>query len=403
MYSPKIIEANLDRIQKGTRKKYTRYSREESVGRSQQLELKRGNGKAFSDEDRTFMENEQVLSQIDFRYFCERYAYINIDASMGGGIGPLVLWEPQEWLVQKLAAKEEEMYEQKARNEPIDGIMVVSNKIRQIGFTAIWRAITWHRLITGNHLRAFGVSLDDDLKHELYERDRFIYDNLPFFLKPEVVFDVKDEHISLENNSRIIYDASTKKGALGISRQFEITHLTEVSQWERWATNRIQLDLLPGIPQSLSTVFGMEAVPAGRGNFWHEFSEDVRMGKYPRWIYTFIPWYAEPRKYRRTPPVGWQPSEASMAHAYKISETSSLYTRWSNYMVPKDNLYWWETTREEFRLSGNLNFFLTNFAANPEESFQHAGRSAFPTEYLEWARNQTVDGTAYEIAGPSGN
>lgn len=400
MYSPEVVDKSVRTAEKALGLRVKRLGSARSIDRAKSVNQKIIDKDELSDEDVAFIRSEQVICRYDFSYWLKRYCTINIDASMGGGAGPLVMWEPQLMLLEVIAAAEQKCHAQAAAKEPVDGILVACNKARQIGFTMIWRALNVHRLTLHDYTRGMAASLNEELVLEIYERDKFIIDNLPMFLKPGQTYDVKRTHLTFANNSRLLYQESTQKGAMGISRQFEIGHLTEVSQWVYPGV--IQFDLMPAIPQSIKTLFGMEAVPAGRGNFWHEFTEDVRKGKQPRWLYVFIPWYAEPTKYRRKPPLDWEPSEASITHAKKVYDTSHLYTKWPHYILPKENLYWWETTREEYRRAGNLNYFLSNYAATPEESFQHSGRSAFPVEYLEACRNRASQdrAVAYDVALP---
>jgi hypothetical protein len=85
-----------------------------------------------------------------------------------------------------------------------------------------------------------------------------------------------------------------------------------------------------------------------------------------------------------------------MMHAKKVYETSREFVG-KEILLSKETLYWYETTRAEYQDSGKLNLFLTNYAATPEESFQHTNLSAFSTEVLERLRLGTRDGTPYEI------
>jgi len=66
-------------------------------------------------------------------------------------------------------------------------------------------------------------------------------------------------------------------------------------------------------------------------------------------------------------------------------------------LLSKETLYWYETTRQEYQDAGKLNLFLTNYAATPEESFQHTNISAFSTEVIEKIRLGTKLGVPYEI------
>jgi hypothetical protein len=66
-------------------------------------------------------------------------------------------------------------------------------------------------------------------------------------------------------------------------------------------------------------------------------------------------------------------------------------------MLSRQQLYWYETTREEYHKGNNLRFFLTNYPATPEESFQHSGASAFSVELLDQLRMETRASQAFEL------
>jgi hypothetical protein len=85
-----------------------------------------------------------------------------------------------------------------------------------------------------------------------------------------------------------------------------------------------------------------------------------------------------------------------MLHAQKVADTSAQYVG-HRVLLPAANLRWWEVTREEYRKSNRLNFFLTNWSATPEESFQHSTASAFDSELLADLRDRSREGTPYEI------
>ncbi len=332
------------------------------------------------------------MSMLDYEYWCNRYCTIPAN---GGGICKLTFWESQRIFTRMMAIVEESMHDRKARGETVDGMLIVGHKARQLGETMLGRAVNMHRLTTQQHRRAMAASVDDDKIQELYDRDKLIYDNLPWWLKPDLGYDEKRAHIYFEKlDSRIIYQVSSQKSGLGVGRQFDLGHLTELSTWIN--ASAVELDFFPTLPQSITTFCLLESTAYGRGNFWHEFTERVRKGLSRRWVYVFIPWYAEPSKYRATPPADWVPSEVAMLHAQKIHETSAEFIGHS-LMIPRENLYWWESTREEYRRAGNLNFFLTNYCSTPEESFQHSGVSAFDAELLEQLRLGSTVGRAFEI------
>jgi len=400
MYSARVIEAAVEKYQRTSSLKLIRIPAPKVEDWVHHLEerLKRFKGevdelrKDLTKEELAFIRNERVMSMLDFEYWCQRYCTIPSD---GGGICKLNFWYSQRIFTRKMAQVEEEMHARRAANETVDGMLIVGHKSRQLGETMLGRAICMHRLTTQQHRRAMGASVDDDKIQELYDRDKTIYDNLPWWLRPELGYDEKRAHIYFEKlDSRIIYQVSSQKSGLGVGRQFDLGHLTELSTWIN--ASAVELDFFPTLPQSITTFCLLESTAYGRGGWWHEFTERVRKGLSRRWVYVFIPWYAEPSKYRATPPVSWIPSEVAMLHAQKIHETSAEFIGHS-LMIPRESLYWWETTREEYRKAGNLNFFLTNYCSTPEESFQHSGVSAFDAELIEQLRLGASHGESFEI------
>ena len=87
----------------------------------------------------------------------------------------------------------------------------------------------------------------------------------------------------------------------------------------------------------------------------------------------------------------------SLLHAQKVHDTSAAMVG-HTVMLPRENLYWWESTRQAYKDGSKLNFFYTSYAATPEESFQHANVSAFAADFLEDMRLRTHPGQTYEIA-----
>lgn len=410
MYATKVIEAAIAKYEAKSDHRLIRIANDRRDGWRAHLDKRladSGGEEAqvkLSQEERLFIRNERVLCMLDWRYW-SHWAVIQRDG--GGTCSFDHPWESTEIILKFIAKIEEEMHDHVAKGEmtpysmagqpkpAVPGILVVLNKSRQLGATATGRVITMHRLTTQRDRRALAASVDDDKIQEMYDRDKLIYDNLPWWLKPPIQYDTKAASITLGDvNSRILYQVSSQKSGIGVGRQIDIHHLTELSTWLN--PSAVELDFFPTIPRSLAT-FGLEeSTPYGRGNWWHEWTEKVRKGHSDRWRYLYVPWYAELSKYRTNVPEGWQPSEAALLHAQKVADTSTQYVG-HRVLLPATNLRWWEVTREEYRKSNRLNFFLTNWSATPEESFQHSTASAFDSELLADLRDRTRQGTPYEI------
>lgn len=266
--------------------------------------------------------------------------------------------------------------------------------------TALSRIILCHRETNYRHIRGMAASVDDDKIMELYDRDKLCINSLPFYLKPEIGYDVKGEHIYFDKlDSRMLYQQSRQQSGLGQGRQFDIAHLTECAFWPY--PNMIELDFFPTLPLGINTLCILESTANGLGGWWYDFTEDVRKGLQRRWKYIFAPWYIETKKNRATPPTDWTPSDLTMKHARRVYETSRVYTG-RDVLLEKEQLYWYETERDAARRRGKLNLFLTNFCATPEESFQHTGASQFSVDVLERIRLGVVVPNFYEVQVTNG-
>lgn len=404
MYSVSVTARQISTVEKSLKTKLIRYEPSKIMDiRSHLDKVRNAPGKplrAFNAEERAFIRNEQILCKLDFMYFSERYCAILLGGINETGMGTLHLWESQHAILRLIQKLEELAYDALSRNEPCDGILIALNKARQLGATMICRAIIQHRLVFWDHTAGFSASVDDDKILELYDRDKRIYDNLPYYLQPSL--DPRDGSIDQQAmflrygklDSSVLYQTSSQKSGLGQGRKFDVSHITEAASFESFGM--IEHDFLPTIPQTPTSFCVLESTPQGRGNPWHTWSELVRRGKMSRWRYLFVPVYIEKKKYRRTPPIDWIPSDLTLKYANKIESTSPDIV--GHKVVPdRDFLYWWETTRREYAERGSLNIFLTNFAATPEESFQFVTQGAFKADLLEDIGMDIVEPVSYEF------
>jgi hypothetical protein len=248
--------------------------------------------------------------------------------------------------------------------------------------------------------RSIAASLDNQKVHELYVKDKVAYDNLPYFLRPKIEFEVKDGHIGFAepSKSRLLYQQANQEAGIGTGGQYDISHMTEVALWPN--EYRLKFDFFPAIPQSPNTFVAMESTANGRGGFWHEHTENIRLKRrgFEHWLYIFTPWYIESKKYRRTPTVDWQPNKVALEHADMVEDTSAEYCG-HTVRLGKDQLFWWETEYEQARKDGTLAMWLSNYCATPQQSFQHTSGSALPLETLEWMRSTAKMPMLYEVSG----
>lgn len=336
-------------------------------------------------EDR-FIANERLLTKVDFRYWAERYAWVN---SEGVGLQRLSpLWESQTVILDKIAA----LQQARAVGHP-DGLLFNILKARQLGASSFCAALGTHRVTTHTHVRSLLASdVPDNSGSEglfgMYER---FLSFLPWYLKPKEQFHTKNQHVIFENGSALLVesgksmkgglqDEGGQKGNLGRSKTFSVVHLTELSTWER--PEQIDDGLMPAVPRTPRTLGMKESTAKGRHNWHHEDWLLGAQGK-GRFLNIFIPWYAEATKYWLPPPAGWVPDPLTLAHAQKAEREGP---KWLGRPVSlsREQLYWYEETRGAYVAKGKLAKFLEEYAADPEECFQHSGRSIFGIEQLQY-------------------
>jgi hypothetical protein len=325
-----------------------------------------------------------------------------MDGMEGGGLGPLKLWDTQRILLDLIARAEDEEWAKFDQKRPCDGILILTNKARQLGFTLLARTMTMHRVLFYHGTRALAASVDEDKIKAPYDIDKRIYNcglekdeyskkgGLPWWMRPTLAYDVKSAHINFALlGSQVLYQFASMGSGLGQGRQFDVGHCTEVAYWPEQALWGLDQDFFPTLPQSPKTLCLLESVSCGRSGWWYDMSKDTENGLNARWRYCFIPWYAEAKKYRRDVPGHWVPDELTEKHADMVWETSIKYCG-KRVRLDKEQMYWWETTREEHRRKESLAIFFTNYAATPEEGFQHSTPSVLSLEVLERVRTEAA-------------
>lgn len=161
---------------------------------------------------------------------------------------------------------------------------------------------------------------------------------------------------------------------------FSTVHLTELSTWE--APEQIDDALMPAVPRSPRTLGIKESTAKGRHN-WHH--EDWLLGQRGRgrWTNVFIPWFCEPTRYWLPAPVGWVPTEDTLLEARKATLEGP---KWLHRPVTlsREQLRWYEETKEAYREKGQLAKFLEEFASDSESCFQASGVSVFTLDQLQY-------------------
>lgn len=413
MYSSSITESRLHQAKRAGLV-YERLSRDRSLEKAAKLEKLRfdDRGQALppgqltrlpDDKEQAFIQSERLICKADFSYYAQRYHSIGIDTGTTTGeetLGPVRFQESQERLISAIGKREEEVYAEYAKYGFTEGIRVIAHKTRQQYYTAICRMLTIHRMLFWKGTRAFAGALNPAGADELYDRDKKAINNLPWWLMPEVYPDVKATEIGFKFplDSRLVYQMANQKSGMGVGTTQDVSHLTEVPLYYN-ADYDINFSLMPTIPKARSTLHIQEGTSAGPTGYWREVSESCRNKEagWESWVYVFIPWFFNSRKYRRVPPPNWTPSKHTLEHAELIERTSAEWNNGVTIRATIEQLAWWETEREIFARRGELGKFLATYPASPEQSFSLWGQGALPTELLEKMELDERDPHLYSV------
>lgn len=412
MYSSRVTEAEQSYLESRTGVRLTRYEREYSWAVQEDLDAKREVilktqpdslldsevYAALSRDRQDFIRNERLLCSLDFTYWT-RYAKLLPDAAVGVGLIPYDPWESQLIIFREVQRIEEEQYDRAQRGEPQDGILIAVPKARQEGISLEAAMLKMHRVMTSPYTLGVTATEDIDKRTNLYLRDERIHTNLPWWLRPaRTAPDIQAERLTFGGlDSSCVYQDYSQKTSLAAGEQYLVGHMSELAQGEQvYVEKMMTLDYFPAIPQSWRSLHILESTPVGMGGWWHPFITEQYAGR-GRWRVKFIPWYVLTFKYSRLAPATWTPAQTSLGHARKVELTSAEYVG-RTVTLSRDQLYWWETTREEYRKNGNLAYFLTNYPATLEESFQTAATSIFDIETIDFYRTMTREpGGVYEV------
>lgn len=341
----------------------------------------------LSAEESRFAAVAQLRVMFDAPFFLETFCWIDAE---GRGIRPLYpLWESQTFVLSRLAALEY----QHAERGSVDGLLVNILKARQLGVTSFDMCLGAHRILTQPYIRSICGSDVEEQARYMFKMVERIYDQLPFFLKPDKAVPYaagREINFTTKSSMKAAWGKTTrgalqaeggKKGNIERGRTNSVVLISELATWD----NPEQLDssLLPGIPVSPLTLVMFESTAELAGDWWHLHWQACADGSTPRdWSNIFIPWCVEPTKYSLRPPDGWTPAVHTLAVAATIERDSPQWVGTPIRLTP-DQLFWYESTRAYYTSKNQLFAFLREFPSNPDECFQYAGRSIFTHEEME--------------------
>ena len=394
MFHEEIVSRRLFAVQKSLAFPLHRYSIEESVERAaaipEWLPKKKTTTKELTREQHQFIYNENILSTWDFRYWIERYSYV---VAPEGRLAPMVLWESQEIGLTHIALGEKRAWEENRANG------WVWLKARQLGATQLAQNIMVHRLGFHQHQRGAMASDAPTPTRRLYRRFELILDGMPWWMKPSIKDRVKTDegeaiYFDVLNSSLLIGHGRKMGGGIAQGDSTNVFHFTELPDWQNFA--QIDADFLPTFHSIPNNVGIMESTGRRRRDDFHDLFQRAWDGDDTKLSAMFIPYYAHSSLYRMNPPENWRPSKITQDHAKKVKEQSPLYCHGRTARLSKEQMFWWEKNRGNAVKAKKLSVFLSEFASDHYEAFQHQSVGMFSGDLID-EMERRIGGRSFHI------
>jgi hypothetical protein len=348
--------------------------------------------RALTSAESDFITHELLLAKLDYRYWSDAWAVITKETQDAAPIHPR--WASQQLFLDHVAAMEIDQFRAGSQN----GVLVNVGKARQLGLSTELEVIMAHGATTQTALRGLVAADVEDQSKYLFSLFEGIVKELPWWLLPTLgAYDTGRFWSTLTNRTEVrtawgkssrggLADDAKAKGNIGRGKTFGRVHLSELSTWEK--PDQIDDGLIPAIPRRPRSFAGFESTAKGRHDWWHTHWTATARGK-TRFRNIFIPWYVEPEKYWAVPTsLTWQPDAGTLAHAVAVERESPEWLFGKTIRLTREQLAWYEQTRDMYTEKGDLYKFYEEYPATPAEMFQYSGRSVFTAATLEAVRRQ---------------
>lgn len=341
-----------------------------------------------------WIENERMLCTHDFRYWATHYAWINSWKKEMDRFSPNV---PQEIVISTWADMENERW----------AIMMIQLKARQLGVSTLTELAVAHRVQFWPDVDAVVASSTPSKTDKLTKMIRTCWSKQPWWLMPDVtkISNLMPAEFGGHNSALDTTQSGNQFSGVSRGSTPNVFHGSELAEWAN-PKEDIDASLLNAIHETEHVFVILESTALGRDNWWHDkwrSSKDGWPKRRARLCPIFLPWYTGTDIYpdeswlRKHPvPDGWQPDDMLLKHAERAAAYVKVHSKirqflGASWVMPKEQLWWYEVTRDEARKTNGLNKFLQEMPADDFEAFQSSNYSAFRVEVIQALRAETRD------------
>lgn len=293
--------------------------------------------------------------------------------------------------------------------------------------TLIEGLIAWRTMFFAN-TNALVVSYDRDHAAEvLFPMMLFIYDRMPWWMKPECSSRQGDKGLLFENrdpearaydpglNSHIFVKGANAVTGVGQGLKLNCVHASEFADWpDKKAKEIISEDMVNALVDSPQTFAILESTAKGANRFAHHlWKKNVERGLEAEWFPVFLPWFFD-HTHVRTLIHSWQPEpqeirmrdrsredwvrcDNQLCKQYhprfiiKLDRTGEVCPTCetgilNTYELTDRQLYWMEHRRKNAETDDDsVRKLKQEMCLTAEEAFQVTGYQIFGTAAQEWA------------------
>jgi len=351
-----------------------------------------------------FIENERTLCRYDFLYWASRYAWINDWQKK------LTLFAPnvaQRVILDIWAEMEAKRW----------SIMMIQLKARQLGVSTLTELAVAHRVQFWPDVDAVVASSTPGKTEKMAKMIRTCWEHQPWWLMPKATayFNLMPREFGGKHNSALDVSQSGNQFA-GVSRGStpSVFHGSELAEWTN-PEEDVDASLLNAVHETPHVFFILESTALGRENWWHrkwQLSKEGWDRGRAKLCPIFLPWYVGRDIYpdetwllKHPIPPDWSPDDHMVHYAVRAEHYVKAHPRirqflGEHWVMPKEQLWWYEVTREEYTRANELNRFLAEVCCDDFEAFQSTNYSAFRTEViLNLREKQREPEGVYKLVG----
>lgn len=352
-----------------------------------------------------WIRNERAMCRADYTYWSTHYAYIKNWTS------EIVRFKPN--IAQQIVLDIHAEMEEQGRE-----ILIQALKARQLGITTDSELKVAHRVQFYPGVNAIVGSSDPDKSLEMSGKMELCWEYQPWWLVPErtkykagtlVEFGGQNSGVSIQHGTQV--------SGIGRGGTPTVVHLSELCDFSD-PKALVDASLLPAMHSSPSLFAVFESTAIGIRNWWHNtwlLNKAHWADGGARMRPMFLPWFVGTDLYptitdikTKFKPIAdkWTPARITQNHAERARNyvrSNPLLRKYlgAQWEMPREQMWWWEVTREEYRRKDELANFHMEYPADDVECFQSTNISVFDTElvaqYREAASRQPVE--VYGIRG----